>query len=172
MKGRALVVLLVVAALVVVLDLWTKAVAVDRLVLGQPVSIVGDNVRLTLVYNTGTVWGLFPGNRIPFIVFSVVAIGVILWMFWRTPVAGGWHTVAMALLLGGALGNLHDRVRAGEVTDFIQVGVGGHYWPVFNVADSAITVGVTLLLASLMFGGSSAVEPPASALEEGAETRV
>jgi lipoprotein signal peptidase len=57
--------------------------------------------------------------------------------------------VPMGLLLGGAIGNLHDRVRFGEVTDFIQVGVAGHYWPVFNVADSAITVGVSLLVLTL-----------------------
>lgn len=148
-RGGHLLLLIGASLALFVLDLVTKALAEAWLDLGRPVRVVGDLVRLTLVHNTGTAFGLFPGQQVPFIVFSLLAIISITTLYVRLNPRTGAHVLGMAMLLGGAAGNLHDRVRFGEVTDFVQVGVAGHYWPVFNVADAAITGGVVLLVLTL-----------------------
>jgi len=137
------------AALVVVLDQFTKELASARLLLGEPLPLMGDLVRLTLVHNTGAAFGLFPGSRIPFIVISILAVGVVLYLFLRETYRSVLSRVLLGCILGGAIGNLMDRVRLGWVVDFIDVGVGTLRWPVFNVADSAVTLGVILLAWNL-----------------------
>jgi len=144
------------AVLVVALDQLTKAVASSRLLLSEPVSIVGDVVRLTLVHNTGAAFGLFPGSRFPFIVVSVLAIAVVLYLVTRDAYRGMTQRILLGCILGGAIGNLIDRVRLGWVVDFIDVGFGSARWPVFNVADSAVTVGVILLAWYLSRAGHPA----------------
>lgn len=103
-------------------------------------------MRLTLVHNTGAAFGLFPGSRAAFIVFSILAILVIVALYLRLAQKSRFELVALGALLGGALGNLHDRVRQGFVVDFIEIGIDRFRWPVFNVADIAVTGGVALLL--------------------------
>lgn len=144
------------AALVVALDQATKSVASSRLLLSEPVSVFGDVVRLTLVHNTGAAFGLFPGSRLPFIVVSVLAIAVVLFLVTREAYRGLPQRVLLGCILGGAIGNLVDRVRLGWVVDFIDVGLGSARWPVFNVADSAVTVGVILLAWYLSRAGHPA----------------
>jgi signal peptidase II len=139
-------ILLATAALVLALDLATKAMATCKLAFGKPRELLGEFVRLTLVHNTGAAFGLFPGSRFAFILFSTAAMGVILALYFRLPGRSRVQLAAMGALLGGALGNLHDRVRYGYVVDFIEIGVGRYHWPVFNVADMAVTGGVALLL--------------------------
>ena len=144
------------ACLVVALDQVTKAAASARLLLGDPVSVMGDVVRLTLVHNTGAAFGLFPGSRLPFIVVSSLAIGVVLYLFTRDAYRGVPQRALLGCILGGAIGNLVDRIRLGWVVDFIDVGLGSARWPVFNVADSAVTVGVILLAWYLSRAGHPA----------------
>ena len=108
--------------------------------------VLGEYLRLVLVHNSGAAFGLFPGSRVAFILFSFAAIALILFLYLRLPAHTRLQLIAMGALLGGALGNLHDRVRAGVVVDFIEIGVGRFHWPVFNVADMAVTGGVALLL--------------------------
>jgi len=144
------------AVLVVVLDQVTKAVASARLFLSEPVPVVGEVVRLTLVHNTGAAFGLFPGSRLPFIVVSILAITVVLFLVTREAYRGLPQRVLLGCILGGAIGNLVDRVRLGWVVDFIDVGFGSARWPVFNVADSAVTVGVILLAWYLSRAGHPA----------------
>lgn len=139
-------VLVLTAALVVAADLLTKALASRLLVPGSPVRVLGDFVRFTLVHNTGAAFGLFPGSRTAFIVFSLLAIIVIAALYLRMAERRRLELVALGALLGGALGNLHDRVRHGFVVDFIEIGIDRFRWPVFNVADIAVTGGVALLL--------------------------
>ena len=139
-------VLLLTAAFIVAADLLTKALASRLLAPGFPVRVLGDVVRFTLVHNTGAAFGLFPGSRTAFIAFSLLAILVIVVLYLRLAERHRLELVALGALLGGALGNLHDRVRQGFVVDFIEIGIDRFRWPVFNVADIAVTGGVALLL--------------------------
>ena len=146
------------AAVVVALDQATKAVASSKLFLSEPVPVLGQFVRLTLVHNTGAAFGLFPGSRLPFIIVSTLAISVVLYLMTREAYRGVPQRVLLGCILGGAIGNLVDRVRLGWVVDFIDVGVGSARWPVFNVADSAVTVGVILLAWYLSRAGHPAAD--------------
>lgn len=148
------------AAFVVLLDQATKWMASAQLELGEPVLVFGDFVRLTLVHNTGAAFGLFPGSRGPFIVISVLAIGVVLYLFFRETHRNVQNRVLLGCILGGAIGNLIDRVRLGWVVDFIDMGIGQTRWPVFNVADSAVTLGVVFLAWNLARAGRDAAPYP------------
>lgn len=151
--SRRVEVFLGCAGFVVALDQITKATVSARLVLSEPVSVLGEFVRLTLVHNRGAAFGLFPGSPLPFIVVSALAIAVVLYLFARDAYQSLVSRLLLGCILGGALGNLIDRVRWGYVVDFIEVGIGRHHWPVFNVADSAVTLGVLLLAWNLARSG-------------------
>jgi signal peptidase II len=146
-------VFLLFAAIVVALDQASKGLAASHLMPGESISVLGDFIRLTLVHNTGAAFGLFPGSRVPFIVVSVVAIGVVLYLFFRETYRSVANRVLLGCILGGAIGNLIDRVRLGYVVDFIDIGFGTARWPVFNAADSAVTIGVLLLAWNLARSG-------------------
>ncbi|MBI5709668.1 MAG: signal peptidase II [Candidatus Eisenbacteria bacterium] len=147
---RSLLLLAGVAAAVIALDRWTKQWASSTLPYNQPVPVAGEILRWTFTRNSGVAFGIGQGTGFPYYIFSILAVLVIVAMFLRrrgAPTEGGsgWpRQLALALILGGAIGNLVDRVKAGEVVDFIEVGFHGWHWPVFNVADSAVSVGVVL----------------------------
>lgn len=107
--------------------------------------ILGDYLRLSYTTNTGAAFGIFPNQPIVFTLIALIAIPTI-WWFNRTMTPRTWLTRAcMGALLGGALGNVTDRIRFGRVTDFVDAGIGDWRWPAFNVADSAFVVGICLL---------------------------
>jgi signal peptidase II len=135
-----------IAAAILLVDQVTKALAASQLPPGDTVRVWGDLVRLTLVRNRGAAFGLLQGN-IPFLVLaSIAAIGVVAYALVLLPPDRHRDRIALGLVGGGALGNLVDRVRLGEVVDFLDVGWGDRYrWPTFNVADSAVTLGVALM---------------------------
>jgi len=137
-------VLLGIAAAVFALDLWTKDWATRTLAGAAPIPVIGELVRFTYVRNSGVAFGLGAGLRFPYYLFSIAAVLVILYLFLRGRVHGSGRRLALALILGGALGNLVDRVTTGQVVDFIDIGWGRWHWPVFNVADSAVSIGVVL----------------------------
>ena len=136
--------LTLVSGAVVLLDLWTKHWATRALAFQEPVEVLGPFVRFTYTRNSGVAFGLGAGLPFPYYVFSLAAVVVILYLFFKQRVSGFPRQLALALIMGGALGNLIDRLRFGEVVDFIEIGYGRWHWPVFNVADSAVTVGVIL----------------------------
>jgi len=114
--------------------------------------VIGDWVRLTYIHNPGAAFGLFPGSRPALIVVSLAAIVVVTAVAWRK--RSRWDVLPLGLILGGAVGNLIDRIRLGEVVDFVQIGIPPeNYWPVFNVADSAVTIGVAWLAFTLLRSG-------------------
>lgn len=141
---RSIALLVLVAGGVLALDLWTKHWASATLSYHRPVEVIGEFVRLTYTRNSGVAFGLGAGLRFPYYIFSIVAAVVILVMFLRRAIHSRLQEFALALILGGALGNLVDRISTGEVVDFIEVGWRAWHWPVFNVADSAVSVGVVL----------------------------
>jgi signal peptidase II len=149
---RLLRLLLTVAAVVLVVDIVTKVIAVELLTPGVPVPIIGDTVTWTLVRNSGAAFSMATGYTW---VLTLVAMGVVVGIIWmgrrlRSP----WWAVGLGMILGGALGNLVDRFfrspgpLRGHVVDFLSIG----WWPVFNVADPAVVGGALLLVGLSIFG--------------------
>lgn len=137
---------------VVALDAVTKYIVQQTLVLYHPVPVLGDFFRLTYIYNPGAAFGLHLGSysRYIFLVLTVVAVVVLFFWYRSTPADDRLRLVAIASVTGGAIGNLIDRVRSHRgVVDFLDVGLGAVRWPVFNVADIAVTTGAVLLAISL-----------------------
>lgn len=143
----------VIPIAVLVLDQLTKAWVRAELTLGEPVRVVGDYVRLLYIQNEGAAFGLSVGrySSLVFLVLAAVASTIVLILYLRTPQEHRVERIALGLILGGALGNIVDRVRWERVVDFIQVGVAEHYWPIFNLADSAVTVGAGMLAWTYLF---------------------
>jgi signal peptidase II len=117
--------------------------------------IAGDLLRLTLTHNTGAAFGLFPGARLSFIVVSVVAALGLVYAH-RVLAPGDARRPLLALILGGNLGNLVDRIRLGHVVDFIDMGIGTARWPVYNLADVAVVLGAAGLAVWMLAGSGSA----------------
>jgi len=139
-----------VGVAVLALDQLTKFVALARLSPGAQVTLVDGLAALTLVMNPGLAFGMFaatpPAWRWLVSLLSLAALSVLAVLAARLLPGGGWPAaVSLGLIFGGAVGNLIDRGRFGAVVDFIDLHWRGYHWPAFNVADSAITVGVGLL---------------------------
>ncbi|WP_321348593.1 signal peptidase II [Halopseudomonas oceani] len=148
---------LVLSVLVIVLDQLTKWVAVSELQLYQQVPIIDDLFSFTLAYNTGAAFSFLADasgwQRWLFAVIAVVVSVVLCVWLARLDRSKKLEAIALALILGGAIGNLYDRVIHGKVTDFILVHwQQSWFFPAFNIADSAITVGAALLLFDMFFG--------------------
>jgi signal peptidase II len=136
------------ALLIIVLDQLSKWLALDTLTLGRPIEVTGF-FNLSLAFNRGAAFSFLAGadgwQAALFALLAVVAAGVISVLIWRHP-AKRLFCSGLTLILGGALGNLVDRLRLGQVVDFLDFHALGSHWPTFNIADSAITVGAALLI--------------------------
>ncbi len=141
---------LAVGAAILVLDQVTKALVVRFLASGNSWRLIGDVVRLRQVHNTGSAFGLFQASWLLFVAVSVASIGAIFYLVFSRRHAQAGGAVALGLVLGGALGNLADRLWLHRVIDFIDIGIGRHRWPTFNVADIGLTLGVLFLALSLV----------------------
>jgi signal peptidase II len=142
------IILLVVSVIVLVLDQATKIYIYRTMELHSSITVVEKFFNITYLRNKGAAFSFLADFRfrLPFfIIVSLVAVVVILAVIRRLRADQKLSAVALSLLLAGAVGNLIDRVRLGEVIDFIYVHWYEHYWPAFNIADSAICVGVFLL---------------------------
>jgi signal peptidase II len=146
---------LAISAAVVVLDRITKRLVAHRLPNGQAHTVIPGIFRITDVHNTGAAFSMFAESTSPatirniLIGFSVFAVLILLVMLWR---AGRTLTVtstALALILGGAIGNLYDRIRFHYVIDFLEVHIVNYHWPDFNLADSCICIGACLLIIEI-----------------------
>lgn len=165
MRDRTRVALIAVAVLVI--DQITKLMVITWIPFQARIPLVDDVLALTHVRNTGAAFGLFSDApvapvRAGLIIISVLAVGLI-WAYARE----GWHepriVVAFGFILGGALGNLIDRVRLSYVVDFVDVHWGRYHWPSFNVADMAITVGAISLFVAMARQGDVEEASPAKA---------
>jgi signal peptidase II len=144
------VTLLGTAAVIYAADLISKAIVVATIPLGDSVTVVGDLLQLWHAQNAGAAFSLFQGGQLLFLVVTVVALGMIVYFHRSFRGHSTWVHVILGLVLGGTLGNLTDRLRQGYVTDFVSVGFGETRFPTFNVADSAIVVGIGLLVIYLL----------------------
>lgn len=136
------------ALVVVVADAVTKAMAVSALAMGIPRQLAGPVVRFSLVYNPGAAFGInFGGaSRWVFLALTLGALAILVRLYRATRPGDVSRTLAIGLVAGGAVGNLVDRIRSSAgVVDFIDIGIGFHRWPTFNVADMAVTTGAFLL---------------------------
>jgi signal peptidase II len=145
-----------IAFLVVVLDRLAKLAVERRIPLHDGVQIIPGFLRLTHLENRGAAFGLFADSPSPWkigtlVLFSLIALVVVSTLLWKNSHTVSITGVGLALILGGAIGNLWDRLTAGHVTDFLLFYVGRYQWPAFNVADSAIVVGACLLVYEIVF---------------------
>ncbi len=141
---------LALSAIVFALDQWTKAIATASLELHRPIEFVQGFWNWMLAHNYGVAFSLFDNQagwqRYGLATFaSIVALVFVVWLT-RVPARERATSVALALIVGGAIGNVTDRLRFGYVVDFIDWYVGKHHWPAFNIADSAVVCGAVLLV--------------------------
>lgn len=138
--------LFVLPLAVVILDQFSKYIVVENMVLGESIPIIEEVFHLTYILNPGAAFGMFAHNRLFFIAIAVIVIGIIIWAR-REILASPWEVKAgCGLFLGGAIGNLIDRARQGLVIDFFDFRI----WPIFNIADIAICIGVGLIIWNLL----------------------
>jgi len=158
---RRWTVFIAIAVAVVIADQLSKVWIRSQLVYAErPTEIVGNFVRFVFSQNRGGIFGLFGDSAVILAVSSLIVIGLIVVYEWREGSHSWLLTVALGLLLGGAIGNLIDRILYGYVTDFIDVGVGDSRFYTFNVADSAISVALFLLIVIALF--RERLMPPAA----------
>jgi signal peptidase II len=148
---------LLIAALVVMADRATKWLIVRSIPLnGSGIQVIPRLFRITHVENRGAAFGLFAESPVVWktsmlAALSLLAMGVIVYLLWKSGRELNSTAIGLALILGGAAGNFWDRIVRGRVVDFLHFYIGQHVWPDFNVADSAIVVGAILLMADIVF---------------------
>ena len=147
--------LAVVAAIVVIADQISKALILKYLPVHHSIPVIRGFFDITHIHNPGGAFGLMANmsetvRTFVFIIVSSLAVCLILYLYIKTPRSHAFLAIGFALILGGAVGNLIDRFRFGIVVDFLDVYVGKYHWPAFNIADSAITVGILIFLGHLM----------------------
>jgi signal peptidase II len=152
---------LLIAIMVVLLDRLTKLAVARNISLHDSVQIIPDFFRLTHVENRGAAFGLFADSPSEWkvwmlVLFSVVALIVVSALLWRNSHSLSTTGIGLSLILGGAIGNLWDRLLSGRVVDFLLFYIGQYQWPAFNVADSAIVVGAGLLVIEILFAKTPA----------------
>lgn len=135
-----------VAFLVFILDRLTKLIILKVLAESQSINVLPGVFHITLVFNKGVAFGLFKDANFFFVPLSIAVILSIIFFVYKNKLIGLAVSAGLGLILGGALGNLTDRIRLGYVVDFLDFRV----WPVFNIADSAITIGVGILLYKML----------------------
>ena len=148
--------LFLIATLVIIADQFTKYLVLRHMPLYKSIPVIPGFFSLTHVRNPGGAFGFLAQNGSPwrhwiFLGATLFALVMILYFYYRTPKTHPYLGLGLSLIFGGAIGNLIDRVRFGEVVDFLDVYVAHLHWPTFNVADSAVTIGVTIFVAHIVF---------------------
>jgi signal peptidase II len=156
-----------IALIVVLLDRWTKRLVAAHIAMYTQIQIIPGFFRLTHTENTGAAFSLFADSpshwkTMMLIAFSLLAMAVVSVLLWKQIRALTITGIALSLILGGAIGNLWDRLAKGRVIDFLLFYIKRYQWPVFNLADSAIVVGASLLVLEIVFQKSHSNETPTS----------
>jgi signal peptidase II len=144
------------ALFVVALDRWTKHLAATRIALYTHIPVIPGFFQLTHTENTGAAFSLFADSPAHWktyllIAFSIIAMVIVIVLLWKQPRPLTLAGIALSLILGGAAGNLWDRIASGRVVDFLLFYVKHYQWPVFNLADSSIVIGASLLVLEMLF---------------------
>src|SRR5580658_1571764 len=164
-SARALHFLL--ALIVILLDRWTKRLVATRIAMYRQIQIIPGFFRITHTENTGAAFSLFADSPSHWktallIGFSLLAMVIVTVLLWKQTRALTMTGVALSLILGGAVGNLWDRLASGRVVDFLLFYVKRYEWPVFNLADSAIVIGAGLLVLEILLHKAPAEQAPSA----------
>jgi len=148
--------LALIAGTVVVADQVTKIIVLHTLPLFESVPVIPGFFNLTHIHNPGGAFGFLSSQtsqlqQVIFLLIPLAAVGLILFFYWKTPYDYRLLSAGLAMVFGGAIGNIIDRIRMGEVVDFLDFYLGSLHWPAFNIADSAVTVGMIIFLYHLAF---------------------
>jgi signal peptidase II len=156
--------LLLISLLVFIADRLTKLWIIAHIPSGQDITIIPRFFRLTHVYNNGAAFSLFADTpspdkvRLMLIAFSAIAIVIVLAVFWKAGRTINITSIALAMILGGAVGNLYDRLAYRYVIDFLAFNIFGYHYPDFNIADSCIVIGACLLLLQVFRAPNTLLE--------------
>ncbi len=156
MAYAKIVKLLLVSGSLIVLDQISKMIILRSMPLYETIPVISGFFNITHIHNPGGAFGFMAGQgpevrSLLFLAMSTLAALIIVFFYLRTPAGYSWLSAAFLLIFGGAVGNMIDRLRFGEVVDFLDFYAGGYHWPAFNVADSGITVGMAILVYHLLF---------------------
>lgn len=148
--------LVVISGLVIIFDQVTKFLILSHLPIHHSISIIPGFFSITHIHNPGGAFGFMRNQsstlrHVVFLLVALLAACLVFYFYRNTPKTHPVLASGLALIFGGAIGNLIDRIRFGEVVDFLDVYMGNHHYPAFNVADSAITIGVCIFLFHLVF---------------------
>jgi signal peptidase II len=144
------------ALTVFVLDQLTKWLVVRNMQIGESISIIPHFLYFTSLRNTGAAWNILEGQRTIFFVITVLVLGTVIYFMQKAGRGQPLFGTSLGLIIGGTLGNFSDRLLRGEVVDFVHVYPFGYNFPVFNLADSSLFIGVVLLLIYLYLDGKKA----------------
>lgn len=145
---QLLAVYLIISALIVGLDQWTKYLTVANIQLGETKEFISGFLSFTYIRNTGGAWSILEGKMMFFYIMTVVVVAVLLYLLVKNIKSSKWFTVGLSLILAGALGNFIDRLRLGYVVDMFQTEFMN--FPIFNVADMALVIGVACVFIYLI----------------------
>lgn len=148
--------LIIVSGIIILLDQITKLIVLETMPLFQTIPVFPGFFNLTHIHNPGGAFGFLstqtsPIQRLLFLFVCSLAVGLIFYFYRKTPLEQTWLSTAFAMVFGGAIGNLIDRVRLGKVVDFLDFYIGDLHWPAFNVADSAVSIGMVIFLFHILF---------------------
>ena len=141
----------VIALIIIALDQITKFLVVKKMELGESLTIIDNFLYITSHRNTGAAWGILAGQMWFFYIVTIVVVIALVYYMQKMAKTHVLLGISLALMLGGAIGNFIDRVMRQEVVDFVDTIIFGYDFPIFNVADSALTVGVGLLIIFMFF---------------------
>lgn len=153
---RKYIIFIFICLYIIIVDQWTKYVIQQKLPLYTRVEVISGFFNLTHVRNKGGAFGIFGGEKfgfslVFFVIISIIAIACLLYIYIKVRKENDIIYFPFSLIIGGAIGNLLDRIRLGEVIDFLDFKIFSFHWPAFNIADSAISLGVFLLAYGLLF---------------------
>ena len=151
---------------IVILDRLAKLAVERKIPLHDGIQVIPNFFRITHLENRGAAFGLFADSPSEWkigmlVLFSIIALVIVSTLLWKNSHSISSTGIGLSLILGGAIGNLWDRLSAGHVTDFLLFYIGRYQWPAFNVADSAIVIGAGLLVIEILFAKSPAPEKSA-----------
>ncbi|GEM03499.1 lipoprotein signal peptidase [Halolactibacillus miurensis] len=135
----------VIAVVMIIIDQWTKYLVIENMTIGESIPIIDNIFYLTSHRNPGAAWGILQGQMWFFYVITLIVVGIIIYYIEHYAKTNRLLGISLGLVLGGAIGNFIDRVRFQEVVDFLDVYIFSYDYPIFNVADSSLVVGVILI---------------------------